>query len=85
LGHGATASDRWQSRGAGVRERGGLLEEADGAGAWPWPRGRGRGMVPLLQIGGDLGRDSRERRGCSRTLTGAGARIEALREQAGAW
>jgi hypothetical protein len=68
-----------------VRERGGLLEEADGAGAWPWPRGRGKGTVPLLRIGDDLGWDSRERRGCSRTLTGAGARIAASREQAGAW
>jgi hypothetical protein len=64
LGHGATASDRRQSRGAGLlKSAEGCLRRLPGAGpgAWPWPRGRGRGTVPLLRIGGDLGRDSRER------------------------
>ena len=36
-------------------------EAGAGPRVWPWPRGRGRGTVPLLQIGGDLGRDSRKR------------------------
>jgi hypothetical protein len=61
LGHGATALDRQQSRGAR------LLKSAEdcsrrltGRGRGHG-RGRGRGTMPLLRIGGDLGRDSRER------------------------